>query len=720
MNGKMSVPPDPNKDIVIAIRATSAQLKKDLKEAEKDFDMFQKQLEDKFAEMAQIQGDKAPSEVSPLQSLKLDKLGQESKLLMKTSKIREKEVNTLKKSLLMMRMIATNQKVSGKLSAQESKVLLNNKQYLEEMNKILRKKLTLEAKAAAQKEKALEKERKKQKKLQDEEEKRRTEANKTWFTRLKERMRLYSVFSKDGVRMITTMRGAAGVALGIIAGAAQVFAQQILQGLRHIMKYEEIARNIAFIQAGTTGESLSSAYNVAFSAYTTPGGTQWGEAGIPRVEGAGLDILNLKSGLEFSKEQMITIATLSKFINEESDSFMRNLVGYIKIFGIEKEAFDDTINSFALLSGMSMGGSGELTQGLDYLAGLGKQAGWDPMQFLTIQKEVIAQGRDSSRFWRQLNTIIQKVIDSDANLVEGIRHADKSLRSFDQILWILDESYDEHEGYIDSASWALGEFGAKGVEAFEALGLFVDDIHELNTLDAEGIDLRNKANDAQDETADILKNSVGAKLIDLSESIEDFQMALANLLAGPLKDFMVAGTDILDTVSIGIEESQRILEGRETQESAITEWARRQGMTTEQQDIWAEQGKREGDLDLGMLADILLSPFTGTSGKSERAKWFERKEDEELADYNARIFNQFCRDNPDSPYCADYDVLGLPGGEAPDFDFQPEASPAIRGRGGSTQNINRTSSSSNVTHNYITIMDNDSMLRGLLGVNINV
>ncbi|MHA2096540.1 MAG: hypothetical protein ACW98F_18115, partial [Candidatus Hodarchaeales archaeon] len=240
-------------------------------------------------------------------------------------------------------------------------------------------------------------------------------------------------------------------------------------------------------------------------------------------------------------------------------------------------------------------------------------------------------------------------------------------------LWILDESYDQHVGYVDSAAWAMGEFGAKGVEAFEVLGLFIDDMHESNTLIQEGNDLQQAANDAVGDTATLYQESVTAKINDLSTSIENFQMALANLLAGPLKGFLDVATDVVNELSgipAGIEEREA------------------RGET-----IFAPPG--------GTMQPGINPAYSGGVGEK----------DTRFLDW----FLNFLHD----PFGLNEDQIF--GDEE---DPEEETSPAIRGRGrgGDIRNISnrRSSTRSSVTHNYITIMDNDSMLRGLLGVNINV
>jgi hypothetical protein len=401
--------------------------------------------------------------------------------------------------------------------------------------------------------------------------------------------------------------------------------------------------------------------------YARSGQTQWSGSGISRTEGAGLDVLNLKSGLEFSKEQMVEIATLSKFIGEESSGFMMNLINYIRIFSIEKDAFDDTISSFAMISGMSLGGSGEIGQGFDYLAGLGRQAGWDPQQFLIIQKEMIASGRDTSRFWRALSSVMADVIKDDTKMAESVRKADNSLRGLDEILWVLDESYDRHEGYVDSAAWAMGEFGPRGLEAIEALGIFVDDMHETSSIAQEGAEFQKTANEAVKDAGEIYREQVSAKLTNLSQSLEDFQTALANLLAGPLKDFIDVGTGVIGGGTAMAEFIQK-----------------------------------------GIEEDKGFGPSMFDAGSTF-------KDDEYIDSEAMKKFLEWL-----------HDPLGM-NKENLFIDEEPpeeESSPAIRGggRGGSIKNVSsrRSSSTSNVTHNYITIMDNDSMLRGLLGVNLNV
>ena len=610
-------------------------------------------------------------------------LTKEAQELNKVIDLRNKEKKSLKTAHLRMRGIATLQKHNVMELTRAKKLLFTMDKFQKRYVEGIQKELDKRKKVQAQLDRALKTEAKKKKKAAEKTAAVEAQANKSWFTKLKEKMRLYSVFSKNGVRMITTMRGAAGVALGVISAAGQVMAQQILQGLRHLVRYEAVARNIAFIQAGQTGASLTELYGAALGAYTTPGGTQWPEAGITRTEGAGLDILNLKSGLEFSKEQMVSIATLSKFINEESGSFMTNLINYIKIFGIEKEAFDDTINSFAMISGMSMGGSGQIGQGFDYLAGLGRKAKWDPMQFLTIQKEMIAAGRDTSRFWRALSSVMGKLIEDDSKLVEGIRKADKSLRSLDEILWILDESYDRHEGSIDSSAWAFEMFGNRGSEAVEALGIFVDDLHETSSLVADGNELQAAANTAAEDTATIYQESIAAKLAALTTSIENFQMALANLLAGPLKQFMEVTTEVLNVVADPDELIKDLTSFREAMGPSM--------------------------MEAGQEGSWILDPETGQLGPV--------KEREEVPDIMKPVYDQ---GEEVANWLGSFfeNLAAFLTGE------EPEASPAIRGsgRGGSIKNVTdrRSSSESSVTHNYITIMDNDSMLRGLLGVNLNV
>lgn len=683
----MSEIPGGAEELVIALRLATTDFKKDIKEAERDIETFTKKLEEVTTEMGKINAKAVARQTAagtqrPIyqgeERRRVRQLTKEAQELNNVIDLRNKEKKSLKDAHLRMRGIATLQKHNVMELTKAKKLLFTMDKFQKRYIEGIQKELNKRKKIQAQLDRALKTEAKKKKKAAEKAAAVEAEANKSWFTKLKEKMRLYSVFSKNGVRMITTMRGAAGVALGVVAAAGQVMAQQILQGLRHLVRYEAIARNIAFIQAGQTGAPLTELYSAALGAYTKPGGTQWPEAGITRTEGAGLDVLNLKSGLEFSKEQMVSIATLSKFINEESTSFMTNLINYIKIFGIEKEAFDDTINSFAMISGMSMGGSGEIGQGFDYLAGLGRKAKWDPMQFLTIQKEMIAAGRDTSRFWRALSSVMAKVIEDDSKLVEGIRGANKQLRSLDEILWILDESYDKHEGSIDSSAWAFEMFGARGAEAIEALGIFVDDLHETNSLVADGNELQAAANKAAEDTATIYQESVAAKLAALTTSIENFQLALANLLAGPLKDFMDVATDLINELA---EVPDKIAEAEEVGIPSIA--------------------------PISAGADPGISPMYQGPGNT----------DTRFIDWMQSVFN---------------DIMGIPQDygkeEEPEEEDEtgPETpeSPPLRGakRSGSIKNVTdrRSSSQSSVTHNYITIMDNDSMLRGLLGVNLNV
>ena len=664
----MSEPTDD--DLSIAIRLTRKDLKRDIAEAEKDLKHFMERWQQEMAKT-----DKASAELTKMKrpgsgatqkeiTMKAHEVGRFTEQV----KLQDRYIKTLEQTLKINRMNydtirATNTVIKqGVISAKEHVDVIKS---MDQGEKNLLK--TTEKRVKKQ-----EADRRKKKKAAD-------EASKTWFDRFKQRFRLYTVMSSRGARMIATMRGAAGAALGALGVVGQFALQTIQQGIQSLMKYERLALQFAFTQAGQ-GVGFGGAYDVAYGGLTSQRGMgkDWAQVGLGREEGAQLQLMNLKSDLNFTKEQLTRIGLSSKLAGEEAGSYFSNLINWMRLFRVESKDYDETIAMFAMMSGQVMGGSGALTEGLDYIAGAALEAEWDPRSFMVIMEEVEESHHDASRFMRGFTAVLSKLIKDNTVLDDSVRDGTGSLRSLDEVIWALNKGYREHKGYVDSSAWAFAKFGDRGAEVINVLGSLIDEGHDFSIIMGKVNEIQEIANDTMTEAEETMDETFLVTMKELDLAIEDFQMTIAKTIAPALKEFLIALTAVINFVTDLTDPG-----------SAINE---------QKKDIIASQRERLEAYDWETL---------GAAGKamSEKGIFQNMGLNKTIAGWTA----QFVAER-----------FGRPEAYGGDDDDEEESSPAIRGGSGGRIANSIRKSSSRVTHNYITVMDNDSMIRGLLGANINV
>jgi len=585
----------------------------------------------------------------------------------KENEIAKKQAQYLEKQLKALKNINHFAKIANTHAKMGEKTHKKDLKVLEEINKVMEERIRKE-KDVAKKQKA------RMKELAGE----TTEVKK----QSKIKARYYTVISRRGIRGIMTMRGIYGVALGLMAQMGQFFLMQVVAGLQKLKEIEATARKLALTKVAVTGGALGQAYAGARTGML--GGGMWAGTGIPTLTGAGMEQLRLQSGLKITDEQLTQIGISAQFAAEAEDEFLKNFIKFVYEFNIAAEDFDDAIAMFSLMGAGTAGGTGALTTQLGAMAPVARQAGWDWREVMVMYDELQKEGKNATVLFNNMATVIQGLIEDDSQLSHQVIGVDGKLRDLSDIIWIIDNTMGQFASDTEATNWAIEQFGYEGYEAINAMRGMIDEQHDWTDLQEESREAQEAANKAVEEQVAIWDESLEAHLNEFDKAIADVQTSLAT----KLEPTIILVVDALAGL-FGFIATMLAPEKKEKMEAAAEI-----GEVAEDVVDWMGEQERIMPVQRGR----------GIGFETVMPEEFKRREGESEAEYWRRMEELYYAANP---------------GEIP--EEEPPSSPVVRTGGRrSTRGVPAGSSVTHTTHNYITVHDNDRLIRDLIRVNVNV
>lgn len=505
----------------------------------------------------------------------------------------------------------------------------------------------------------------------------------------KSQVRTYTVMSKRGIRTIATMRGTQGVIFGILLQMGQMFIQNVAAGMQKLVELEKVGRRIALLQMGGGLGGIGGALGGVMGGLT--GGGMWKGSGVPTLTGATMEQLRMQSGLDITDEQLIQLGVNAETLGEKGEDFLKNFVKFAYDFDIASEDFNDAIALFTLMAQRTPGGTGAIIQQMGGMAPMARQAGWDFAQI-----GVIFDAMDNAGVhFNNLSGVIQQVIEDDNDLSRQIIGMDGNLRTFDEVIDILILEVQNLEKQAGDSSTAIALFGFEGYEAIKAIEGLRDETHNWTDLQGLSNDLQVEANQNQKDLNTLWKDSTEKTMNELDRALSNLQMSLAQTLQPAIEFIARSLTGLFDWLADLIEPGVKKTRG--AQEAMGMEAGSMLAAWLEEQTAAARVGGPR-ETRYGAKGE-----YTVATADEARLAALTRREGESLADFWNRIADLFTGEGGE-----------LPGPEPPESPIL--RTPPTRRAGGGVG----TGSTTHITHNYITVHDNDRLLRDMIRVNINV